>query len=268
MLIFLPMLLAKSWSVENLSDLVKAFFAFSFLASSVYILNDIKDVDSDRNHPIKKNRPIAAGKVSRKSAWISIILLWILVAYFIYLIDFKLIFVAIAYLVLNLIYTYFLKKIRFYDILLLTSFYLIRIYFGAEVAIVPLTGWFMATMTFAFLSLSINKRYLELNVVKSDNLEGRNYQQSDQNILQLLMVNLAFASVIMLNIHAFFVFRVDNPWFYGILNLLCFGIIASYFDSRRNSNIDDPVEQVLTNGKLLLLTVALFTLYILIFTIK
>jgi 4-hydroxybenzoate polyprenyltransferase len=63
---------------------------------------------------------------------------------------------------IDIFFREFLKKVKFLDIILLASFYLIRVYFGSQVADVPLTDWFLLTMTFVFLSLGINKRVLEI----------------------------------------------------------------------------------------------------------
>ena len=153
-LLFLPYALSVPSSFDEVPALLLGFLSFSMMASSIYILNDIKDIDADRMHPTKKNRPIPSGDVSIKRAFGIMLILMACSLVIGYFIAMETVYILLLYVVLNIIYSSFGKKLRFLDIVFLCSFYLIRIYFGAFIADVPLTAWFIATLSFVFLSLS------------------------------------------------------------------------------------------------------------------
>lgn len=262
-LILLPWILAGSFELvlDDLFRFLQGFIGFGFMASSGYIWNDIRDLDKDRRHPKKKYRPLAAGIIPVKHAFVVSILLLSLALFSFFLLGMDVLLMGLIYFLVNNLYSVRLKRVKYLDILALSSFYIIRLYFGSILLNVSLTGWFMSTMTFAFLSLSINKRYMELKLIDSDHLIGRDYNNSDLEMLGTTMRNMAFASLIMLNIHAFFVLSIDTAWFYSILNLLGIGIILYYFDEEI-SRSDDPVERIVKNKWLLLCFVGMVLLYV------
>ncbi len=112
LIIFLPLFLNNtSWSVLSYINLVGPIIFFSFLASSIYIINDLKDLALDKNHNEKRNRPIASGRVTVKSAkWISTFLALSSILYFILFSNFKVLILVLFYFVLNIFYSYVLKK--------------------------------------------------------------------------------------------------------------------------------------------------------------
>lgn len=261
LLIFLPSALASEFEKLISVKCILAFLAMSFIASAVYILNDIKDVEKDRLHPQKKYRPIAAGDISVKNAFqLSTILVFLSFAVASTINTITIVVIAI-YFILNMFYSNIIKQIKFLDVLILSCFYILRLYLGSIVNNTTLTGWFIATMSMAFLTLSLNKRYAELKIMQNTIDSVRAYNIQDTNLLAIAMINTAFATLIFLNIHASFILNIDNPLFYGFLNLLLVFIILLYFDDTKNKS-DDPIQRITTNPLLILSLVIIIAMYL------
>ena len=135
-LILLPLFFGKSiFNLNKIYSVLIAFIIFSFISSIVYIINDINDIHADRNHPKKKNRPLASGKVSIKNAILVLILLMILsISLIIYLYNkttnIFIILIPLLYLILNILYSTKLKHIPIIDVAILVSGFVLRVYYG------------------------------------------------------------------------------------------------------------------------------------------
>jgi 4-hydroxybenzoate polyprenyltransferase len=135
---------------------------FSLLASGVYILNDIFDLESDRQHPTKKHRPIASGELPLKWAWTMAVLLFILVFVFAFRISNTFLLICALYVALNLIYSRWLKHIVILDVLILASFYVIRVIVGVTIISVErFSPWLYLATIFLALFLGVGKRRAE-----------------------------------------------------------------------------------------------------------
>jgi decaprenyl-phosphate phosphoribosyltransferase len=260
-LIFLPSTLALEFDKLLTTNSIYAFIAMSLIASGGYILNDIKDVQKDRIHPKKKFRPIADGTVPVKKAFILAILLIITSLFLISLINKESFFILVLYFTLNTAYSNYFKRIKYLDIAVLSSFYLLRLELGSCANHTELTGWFISTMTMAFVTLSLNKRYSELMMSKNASHNGRGYETNDISLLKILMINTSLTTLVFLNIHAFFILKIQTPQFFGILNLLTLLIVLNYFDEKKN-NSDDPVERIISNPALILYSFILIAIYV------
>lgn len=151
----------------QLFDAGIAFAAFSALASAIYIFNDIIDVESDKQHPLKQYRPIASGKIEKKNAFsLSAVLLIIAVGLSL-LIDERLIIILAAYLLLNILYSLFFKKIVILDLLSIAAGFLLRVFAGAVAINVDISKWLILTTLFISLFLAVMKRRSELVNVES-----------------------------------------------------------------------------------------------------
>lgn len=261
LLLFTPAVLAGITFWNDYGLVLWGFILFSLLASGGYLLNDIRDISSDKLHPIKKLRPIASGSIGVFSARVVAVVLISLSLIVGWLVFKEKASLLLLYFILNTIYAVRLKQERFLDILVLASFYLIRIFFGAAILDLTLTGWFVGTFTFASLGLGLSKRYLELTLIEKPISLGRAYSKEDTIWLLPLMYSAVLIAVLFLNIHAFFVLNVTQAWFYAMLNLLSFGIILFYFDQLK-SKLDDPIERILKNKWLLFFFMVLVFLYV------
>ncbi len=260
-IIGLPLVLSMQINTTSLINLLLGIISFSLLASGGYILNDIKDIENDRQHHKKRNRPLANGTVDVANAFL-LALIFIISAFVTSIaISKEALYFSIFYFCLNYFYSVIGKQIRFFDIIILSSFYIIRVFYGATINNVPLTGWFVATLTLSVLSLSIHKRYMECKNSEQELIPGRGYNKSHEQFLQILMINFGVAAIILLNIHAFFVLNIITPIFYVLLNLTSAGIMLLYFDESTDKS-DDPVSRIIKNKKLLIALIVFLIIYI------
>lgn len=143
-----------------------AFVSFSFMTSATYILNDIKDTENDRRHPIKKNRPLASGKLPLN---VAILEFFGLVVTSIVIANQLLhpLFTAsvIVYLVIQILYSFFLKNLATIDILVIATGFVIRVYAGSFVIDEHLSVWFLLCVISVALFLASGKRRAEISVV-------------------------------------------------------------------------------------------------------
>ena len=159
----------KLTNLPAVLNIVGGFILFSLFASVVYIINDIADVESDRNHPKKRNRPIAAGKLPIPVAWVAAVIILLIIIPISYLLSPKFLTIAIIYLVLNLSYSKWLKHVVLLDIIVLASFYVIRV--AAGVALIEtqrFSPWLYIFTTFLALLIGTGKRRAELAQMAQD----------------------------------------------------------------------------------------------------
>lgn len=149
--------------LEKLSAGLSGFVAFCMVSSAVYIVNDIRDRDKDRLHPTKCHRPIAAGTVSVKSAWVLAAVLLIIAA-LCNCVAFHIpsTLLLALYLVLNLGYSFGLKDIPIVDITILVAGFLIRILYGAVITEITVSNWLCLTVIALAFYFALGKRRNEL----------------------------------------------------------------------------------------------------------
>jgi decaprenyl-phosphate phosphoribosyltransferase len=158
--IFLPTFFGLHFfDLGALSKDLIAFVSFCFIASSIYVLNDILDVESDKKHPTKKNRPIASGRISVKKAIIIMIILLILGLCIALLLNnlSVLIFIGI-YLVINILYVFWIKHIGIIDIFAIASGYVIRVLIGGAAGGIQINPWIIIMTFLLALFLGFAKR--------------------------------------------------------------------------------------------------------------
>jgi len=157
--LFIPLFFSGDFFHWNLyPKLILGFIAFSLVASSIYIINDYRDIEDDKKHPEKKSRPLASGAVSKPAALIISILLLsagFVIAYFI---RDKFLFVLGIYFVLNLAYSFGLKTIPILDIFIVAVGFVLRIKSGAVIAMIGLTEWLNIMVFLLALFMAIGKR--------------------------------------------------------------------------------------------------------------
>ncbi len=166
--VFVPLVFSKHlFDKDYLISSLIAFLIFCLISSIVYVINDIADVESDRLHPKKKSRPIAAGKINTKQA-ISISGILFIVA-IILMGNYNLRFISCVglYFILNILYSFVLKNIVLLDIFSIAAGFMIRVFAGAFAISVEISSWLILTTMFISLFLAIMKRRSELNLVEN-----------------------------------------------------------------------------------------------------
>lgn len=205
-LVVVPLLAAHHLGrpAEVLASLI-ALSAFCLCASSVYVLNDLLDLEADRAHPRKCNRPFAAGELPVSAGVVMAPLLLIISFGCGAFLSSSFIAALACYYVLTLAYSLFLKGKVLLDALVLACLYTLRIVAGAAAVGVPLSFWMLLFSIFLFLSLALVKRYAELDgLQRRGQLQaaGRRYEVSDLPILQNLGCASGYLSVLVLALYA------------------------------------------------------------------
>lgn len=205
-LIFLPALpIAAALSASAWWALVLALVVFGFCASSVYLLNDVLDLEADRAHPRKRERPIPAGRISLVASALGGLLLWT-VAFAVAWLWLPLPFVGVlgAYWLCTLTYSLGLKRRVLVDVMMLAWLYTLRIVAGAAVIGVMPSFWILAFSVFLFLSLAAAKRYVEMGEMQRQNRDrvaGRGYMLSDIHFVLSLGVSSGMVSILVFSLY-------------------------------------------------------------------
>jgi len=157
--LFIPLFFGREiFNIEKLSAVALGFIAFSCIASSIYIINDYRDREDDRKHPVKCKRPLAAGTVSPTVALVICGLLLLGGFGLAWWIRDKFLFVLVIYFLINLGYSLGLKSIPILDIILLAIGFVLRIKGGSVISFVPLSEWIIIMVFLLAIFMAIGKR--------------------------------------------------------------------------------------------------------------
>ena len=248
-LLFVPALAAHlAWTPALGLDLLGGFAAFSFLASALYLVNDVVDFRHDRLHPTKSRRPIASGQVTVPVALGAAGVLLVAAAALSLAQGTAFQLTLGAYLAVNLAYTFDLKRRPILDVILLATLYATRVVAGAALVAVPLSRWFIAFALFLFLSLALVKRVAELLAIPDGAtgfVQGRSYLRADAPALVALGAACTAASAL---VYCLYVTGDDAARLYTHRDVLWAGLpLVLYWQARvwlitsRGGMHDDPV---------------------------
>ena len=199
----------KLTNTDAILHTIVGVLAFSLVASVVYIINDIADVEADRQHPTKRRRPIAAGKLTIPAAWVSAIILLLIAFPVAIWLSPAFALITFFYLVLNLFYSKWLKHVVLLDIILLASLYVIRVAAGvALVDVVRFSPWIYIFTTFLALLMGTGKRRAELSEIA----DGPNAQRRvlDGYTLSFLDQLITLASGMTIITYSLYTFSAPN----------------------------------------------------------
>ena len=202
LIIFIPVFSSHLLEPKNFFFCFIGFISFSLTASSCYLLNDFLDQKNDKFHPINKSRPIASGKVNKNDIIVTqVILIFFNFLILLYLKNKFFFSIIIFYYLLNIFYSFKLKKLLFIDIILLSSFYVIRIISGKFLINSEISFYLLAFTSLTFLSISCLKRYSEISSINFDiKKTNRAYRQEHKNFLIFLsLICIIGSSIILLN---------------------------------------------------------------------
>jgi 4-hydroxybenzoate polyprenyltransferase len=250
-LLFVPLIAAHRFGdLQAILTGLLAFMLFSLCASSVYILNDLMDMEDDRHHRTKRTRPFASGDLPIK-AGIAAFLLLLLVSFSLswLLMPWRFRIVLGVYYALTLMYSFVLKKIIVSDIIILSLLYTTRILAGTYAFDLLPTYWMLAFSMFIFLSLALVKRYSELRDARengrSAQTKGRGYYPSDLEMIAALGAASGYLSVMVMALY------IQDPETVRLYNnpkiiwlacpVLLFWITRVWLLAHRGAVHDDPV---------------------------
>jgi 4-hydroxybenzoate polyprenyltransferase len=254
-LVFLPLLAAhRLLDPGSIGLALLAFLCFGLCASGVYVLNDLLDLESDRNHPRKRLRPFAAGTLPLQSGLIAAPVLTLISFALAFVLAPKFALVLFGYWLLTLAYSFKLKRIAMLDTVVLASLYTVRIVAGTVAIHVALSFWLLAFSMFLFLSLAMIKRYTELHSLLQqgrNRTDGRGYEVDDLSLIQSLGGSSGYLAVLVL---ALYINSTASEALYKhpqILWLLCplllYWISRIWLKTHRGRMHDDPVVFALTD---------------------
>lgn len=236
---------------------VIAFFCFAFIASSVYIVNDIMDVEKDRLHPEKSKRPIASGALSIRTAMLTGVFLLISALATAYRIAPLFAVILTVYLLINMLYCMRLKHVVIVDVMIIALGFVLRGFSGAVVVDIGVTSWFVLCTLLLALFLALSKRRHELALLEGDKHKQRKVLQhySFKYLDQLISIVTA-ATIITYSLYA----ANDGPNAYMMWTIpfVIYGIFRYLYLVHMKQGGGSP-EKVLLDDKHILLTVTLFT---------
>jgi len=251
LLVFVPLFAAhRYFDVSRDALALMAFVVFSLTASSVYLLNDLLDVQDDRHHARKRHRPFASGALSLVTGWAAwpalLVVAALLSALFM---PWMFSLVLVVYFVLTLAYSLHLKQLAVVDVLTLAALYTLRIIAGAAAVAVPLSFWLLLFSMFIFLSLALIKRYSELKVArdagKTGALRGRGYESDDLALVSSLGGSAGFIAVLVLALYiqdgqaAHLYAQPQLIWL--VCPVMLFWISRAWLIAHRGRMHDDPI---------------------------
>jgi 4-hydroxybenzoate polyprenyltransferase len=248
-LIFVPLLAAHHFTdVNRLLAALVAFAAFSFCSSSIYVVNDLLDLEADRCHPSNKNRPFASGELAVKVGLITIPVFLLAGLALSLLLPFLFTITLGIYFFLTVAYSFYIKRFMIVDVILLALLYTVRIIGGGVASGIVISNWLLAFSMFFFLSLALLKRYTELHHVartakQADNSRG--YTTADIEQLASMGSASGYLTALVLGLY---INSEDVKALYAypeflwlICPLILYWISRAWLIARRGHMDDDPV---------------------------
>jgi len=228
-------------SHQMVLELIILFFIFSLSASTIYIFNDIMDRNTDKFDLIKKNRPIASGLITLKdSILIILILMAIITIYLIFKKNYVLNIFIISYLLINIIYTFFLKKIFFLDVCTLAIFYILRVITPVYYFNLTLSYWLILITFLSVLTVGLGKRYMDIN----NNLSNKKFVSlyTKKNLVYLITISaiLLQTSYVFLLLTDYSISKYGENFY--VTGIVFFLGILRYLHSLFKLNFKDPIE--------------------------
>jgi len=206
LLIFIPIL--ASHRLANTTLVLKslvAFAAFSFVASSFYVFNDLLDVRADRLHPQKRERPIASGQMSMNQAGVLLAITAAIGLSLAATVSLRFLGATLAYLAGTAIYSLYAKRLVLVDAFTLGMLYTVRVIAGGIATGITISSWTLGYTSFLFLSLALMKRYSEISQRAPDargaTLPGRAYELQDLSIIGNIGISSGLVSALMMALY-------------------------------------------------------------------
>ncbi len=207
--VFLPVFFSgKLFDIDLFIESFYGFLIFSFVASSIYIINDYVDIEKDKKHPEKKNRPLASGKISKKNALVLFFVLVVFSSILIFLFGNKQVAILVAiYFFMNLAYSFKLKQIAILDVMIIALGFLLRVFVGGYMTGILITDWTILLVFDLALILALGKRRGEL--INAD-LEGITRKSLDGYNLNFLNSALSITCTVAVICYMMFILSPET----------------------------------------------------------
>ncbi len=251
---------------------VAAFFAFCIAASSVYVFNDIHDKKSDVNHPLKKKRPIASGRISEKEAWMFLCTLIAGAIFSSLYVSLQTMVVITFYIVMNILYTLMLKEIVIIDVMVIAIGFILRIMAGSTATHVFLSNWMLLTTFSISLFIGFSKRRYEIVSLGDKARDHRKvlakYEEKfvDEMITATVATTIVFYSLYTIDTQVVRKFGTSHLVF--TVPFVVYGLFRYLYVIHVKGKGGDPVEIVLKDVGIISAVVGWFVAVILLIYLK
>ncbi len=257
--------LAFSQNIMQMPYMIKtisAFIVFCLLSGSVYILNDLTDLEKDRHHPIKSRRPIASGSLSVFHAQLTLatLLPGSLVGAFFLGMPFFL--VAIAYVILQVMYSFFLKNVVILDAMTVACGFVLRVVAGALVISVEISSWLLVCTMFLALFLSLSKRRHETIIIEDNDNHRKTWDEYSPYLLDQMITIVSASTIVsyaLYSMSAETVAKVGTRHLIYTVPFVLYGILRYLYLIYRKGAGGNP-ETVLVTDVPLIINIVLWTI--------
>lgn len=265
-LVFLPLFFSKNLlNFDLLFSCILAFLIFSLTSSVIYILNDLNDIENDKKHPIKKERPLASGAISKKQAVVAMVILAVVDVILMYLLyrhwaNMLIFVIPSLYLIVNIFYSFGLKKLPIIDVAIIVLGFVLRVMYGGVVIDIEVSKYLYLMVIFGAFFLGFGKRRNE--IVKNGNKSRSVLKMYNQDFLDKNMyvaLALAIVSYTLWCVDSSTVARIGNDYVFWTVPLVMIILLLYSLDIEGDSH-GDPTEVVLSDKKLLVVV----TVYVLV----
>jgi len=263
--VFVPLLFSQHlFDVDYFTTTLFAFVVFCLASSLIYVINDIIDIEADKAHPTKKNRPLPSGLISKRSALIVAVFLNAVIVILLPQFNKEFLYFVTAFVLLNILYSFWFKHIVILDVFSIAAGFSIRVLAGAVVISVPISSWLILTTMFISLFLGVMKRHSELILVaENENAPSRKVLSQYSLNFADQMATVAAAGVIIC--YALYTVSERTVSAFGTENLIyttpfvVYGIFRFMY-LEYISNKGDNTTKIVFSDLQIILTVLIYTI--------
>ena len=239
--------------LSRLAIVTGAFISFCLASSAVYVVNDLRDAESDRQHPRKRLRPIASGQLSAQSAWMLVGLLLVISLPLAFMLRPSFAAVIVGYLLLMSAYTVVLKHLVILDVFAISAGFVLRAAGGAVVLDVPISPWLYVCTVLLSLFIGFGKRRNELLLLESSaGSHRRNLDEYSLELLDQFIMITAAATVMAYSLYTFSAANLqDDRSMMLTIPFVTYAIFRYLFLIHRRDAGGSPEQVLLTDAPLL-----------------
>ena len=268
-IIFAALIFSQNlFHAQSFLRVLEAFLLFTLLCGSVYIFNDLIDIEKDRCHPKKSQRPLASGKLKPTNAVLVSILLGVTALVFSFLLDLRFGMVVLSYLILQLAYTFSLKHIVILDVFSVAAGFVLRVLGGAVVIDVPVSTWLLICTMLLALFLSFCKRRHELVNLEAEAVNHRRSLKEYSSYLLDQMIAVVTASTLIS--YALYTMSEETVEKFGTTNLrytiplVLFGIFRYLYLIHQKDEGGNP-ESIILKDKPMIFNIFFYVIIVSLF---
>lgn len=249
--LFTPAFFGANLLNKENTVLIPAFFLFSIVSSAIYIINDYRDIEADKLHPTKKDRPLASGAVSKSTGLILFSILILTGSIGAYLLSTTFAVILLIYFVLNIFYSFGLKHTPILEMLIVSSGFLLRVIAGAVVSNTPLSHWLIIMVFLLALFLILAKRRDDLIIFLDTGTAARksiiHYNLDFINSSLTMLSGVIIVTYIMYTVSPEVIQRFNNEYLYGTTVFVIAGIMRYLKIALMDQKSGSPVKTLYTD---------------------